>query len=220
MVNYLRHSFELSVRASCRLLGLSRTVYAYQSNRQRDDAVIIAVSELVERYPRYGFPKLFQILRRKGHAWNHKRVHRVYCQMGLNIRRKRKKRLPNRNPQPLSVPLVANSYWSIDFMSDALYDGRTFRIFNVIDDFNREVLAIEVDLNLPSKRIISVLERISAWRSNPAQLRCDNGPELVSLAMVQWAEDNDIHLEFIEKGKPTQNPYVERFIQPLWTESP
>ena len=169
------------------------------------------MSELVERYPRYGFPKLFQMLRRKGHAWNHKRVHRVYCKMGLNIRRKGKKRLPNRNPQPLSVPAVANYCWSIDFMSDTLYDGRTFRTFNVIDDYNREVLAIEVDLNLPSQRIIRVLEKISVWRGYPAQLRCDNGPELVSLAMAQWAEDNGVHLEFIEKGKPTQNSYVERF---------
>ena len=173
-------------------------MYAYQPDLHKDDEVILALSELVERYPRYGFPKLFQMLRRKGCAWNHKRVHRVYCKMGLNIRRKGKRRLPNRNPQPLYVPAEANQTWSVDFMSDSLYDGRTFRTFNVVDDFNREALAIEVDLNLPAKRIIRVLERLAAWRGYPAQLRYDNGPELVSLAMAQWAEGNGIHLEFID----------------------
>lgn len=186
-------------------------MYAYQVDLHKDDEVILALSELVERYPRYGFPKLFQVLRRNGFAWNHKRVHRVYCKMGLNIRRKGKRRLPNRNPQPLCVPAEANQTWSVDFMSDSLYDGRTFRTFNVVDDFNREALAIEVDLNLPARRIIRVLDRLAAWRGYPVQLRCDNGPELVSLAMAQWAEGNGIHLEFIEKGKPTQNSYVERF---------
>lgn len=176
MVDYLRAEFQLSIRACCRILRLSRTVYHYQPNVDKDDQVIVALSELVERYPRYGFAKLFQLLRRKGSPWNHKRVHRVYCKMGLNIRRKGKKRLPNRNPQPLSVPDVANHSWSVDFMSDSLYDGRTFRTFNVVDDFNREALAIEIDLNLPTQRVIRVLNRISAWRGYPAQLRCDNGP--------------------------------------------
>lgn len=211
MVNYLKSSYDLSLRSCCRLVGISRSVYSYCPDFNRDHPVIETLSELVAKYPRYGFPKLFAVIKRQGKKWNHKRVHRVYCQMGLNMRRKGKQRLPTRNPQPLTVPEALNQSWSIDFMSDTLWDGRRFRTFNVVDDFNREALAIEVDLNLPSQRIIRVLDRIAAWRGLPRQIRMDNGPELISIAMAEWADNHRIHLEFIEKGKPTQNAYVERF---------
>lgn len=211
MVDYARDVFSLSVRAGCRLLDISRSVYNYSPDVDRDLPIIEKLSELVEKYPRYGFPKLFALIKRQGYKWNHKRVHRVYCKMGLNIRRRGKKRLPTRNPQPLSVPAALNQTWSVDFMSDSLWDGRKFRTFNVVDDFNREALAIEVDLSLPAKRVIRVLDRLALWRGYPQQIRMDNGPELISLEMAEWAEDHDVKLEFIEKGKPTQNSYVERF---------
>ena len=113
-------------------------------------------------------------MRRQGHGWNHKRVYRVYCALKLNIRRKGKKRLPSRNPKRLVVPEMANLSWSIDFMSDVLYGGQRFRTFNVVDDFNREALAIEVDTNLPAARVVRVLDRIAAWRGYPAKIRMDN----------------------------------------------
>ena len=165
----------------------------------------------MERYPAYGFGKLFKILRRWDHSWNHKRVHRIYCELRLNKRRRGKKRLPSRHPQPLSVPATANQCWSMDFMSDALMCGRRFRTFNVVDDFNREALSIEIDLNLPAPRVIRVLERLVAWRGYPDKLRMDNGPEFISAALAEWAEMHGIELEFIQPGKPTQNSYVERF---------
>jgi putative transposase len=128
------------------------------------------------------------------------------------LRRKGKKRLPSRDPQPLSTPELANICWSVDFMSDALYSGQCFRTFNVVDDFNREGLGIEVDTNLPAPRIIRVLDRIAAWRGYPQRLRLDNGSELVSVALAGWAEDHDVlQLDFIQPGKPTQNSYIERF---------
>ena len=151
------------------------------------------------------------MLRRQGHTWNHKRVYRVYCSLKLNLRRKGKRRLPARNPQPLETPLAANVCWSVDFMSDALYSGQRFRTFNVVDDFNREALAIEVDINLPASRVIRVLERITTWRGYPARLRMDNGPELVSVALADWAEEHGVVLDFIQPGRPTQNSYIERF---------
>ncbi|ELI6050531.1 transposase, partial [Escherichia coli] len=138
----------LSIRQACRSLNLSRTVYHYRPDTTRDEPVIAALQAAAERYPRYGFPKLFQILRRQGYPWNHKRIHRIYCLLKLNFRRKGKQRFPVRNPSPLATPEALNQSWSVDFMHDALACGRRFRTFNVVDDFNREALSIEIDLNL------------------------------------------------------------------------
>jgi len=131
--------------------------------------------------------------------------------MGLNIRRKGRKRLPNRYPEPLKVPECINQCWSADFMSDALWSGRRFRTFNVVDDFNREVLSIDIDINLQARRVIRTLDQIAFWRGYPAKLRVDNGPEWTSVLMAEWAETNGVMLEFIQPGKPTQNAFIERF---------
>ena len=171
----------------------------------------MALTVAAERYPRYGFKKLFQVLRRQGKSWNHKRVHRIYCLLKLNFRRKGKQRLPVRNPAPLATPEAMNQSWSIDFMHDALVCGRRFRTFNVVDGYNREALAIEIDLNIPAQRVVRVLGRIVANRGYPLKMRMDNGPELVSLTLAQWAEEHGVMLEFIRPGKPTQNAFIERF---------
>lgn len=171
----------------------------------------MALLELVETYPRYGFPKYFALLRRKGHTWNHKRVHRIYREMNLHLRRKGKRRLPSRGAVSLEVQTAANLCWSVDFMNDSLMNGQRFRTFNVLDDFSREILTIEVDTNLPSARVIRVLERIAAWRGYPGKLRMDNGPEFVSVQLAGWAEQHGVELMFIQPGKPTQNSYIERF---------
>lgn len=192
-------------------MRLSRTVFAYQATPRNDMPVIMALLELVEAYPRYGFPKYFAVLRRKGHNWNHKRVYRIYRELNLHLRRKGKRRLPARKPVCLEAQIATNLCWSVDFMSDSLMSGQRFRTFNVLDDHSREVLAIEVDTNLPTARIIRVLERIAAWRGYPAKLRMDNGPEFISVQLAGWAEQHGVELEFIQPGKPTQNSYVERF---------
>lgn len=200
-----------SERRACMAVGLSRSTARYQRQPDRDDEVIALLAELAERFPERGFDKLFQLIRRRGLVWNHKRVWRVYCQMQLNHRRRGKKRVPNRYPLPLVSGEQINTSWSIDFMSDALWDGRRFRTFNVIDDFSREALAIEVDLNLPAARVIRTLERIAAWRGYPSKLRLDNGPEFVALALAEWAERKGITLDFIKPGRPMQNGFIERF---------
>ena len=130
--------------------------------------------------------------------------------MKLNIRRRAKKRLPERVKQTLSVPNAPNQVWSIDFMSDTLVDGRRFRLFNVMDDFNRESLAIEVDTSMPSLRVTRVLNRIIEQRGKPANLRSDNGPEFISHVLQEWCEKHKITLQYIQPGKPTQNAYIER----------
>ena len=211
MVDYAREEYNVSIRFACRTMSMSRTVYGYKPDLTKDDPVIKVLLELADKYPRYGFGKMFQMVRRRGHPWNHKRVYRVYCLLKLNIRRKGKKRLPSRNPEPLSVPTEANTCWSVDFMSDALITGQRFRTFNVIDDFNREILDIEIDTNLPSARVVRVLDRIAAWRGYPEKLRMDNGPELVSITLAEWAEKHSVKLDFIKPGNPTQNSYIERF---------
>lgn len=173
--------------------------------------MIAALQLVVERYPAHGVGKLFKILRRWGHVFNHKRVHRVCGLLGLNKRRRGKKRLPNRDPVTLVVPARMNQCWSMGFMSDSSFCGRRYRTFNVVDDFKREALAIEVDLNLPAPRILRVLDRVAAWRGYPTKVRMDDGPEFVSVALAEWAEEHGIDLEFIQKGKPTQNSFIERF---------
>ncbi|MBE0402652.1 integrase core domain-containing protein, partial [Halomonas citrativorans] len=121
------------------------------------------------------------------------------------------RRLKRDKPDALSVPTAINQVWSMDFMSDSLVDGRTLRTFNVIDDYNREGLGIEVDLSLPSARVIRSLQQIIEWRGKPAAIRLDNGPEYIAQSLVDWANSNRITLLYIQPGKPTQNAYIERF---------
>jgi len=198
------------VRA-CRVVGLSRSGFRYQAKKPEDHEIQVELQELAESKPRWGFKKMDQYLKNQGFHWNHKRVYRVYCEMKLNLRVKPKKRLPSRTPKPLVVPEKANISWSLDFMSDSLESGRAFRTLNVIDDFNREALWIEVDTSLPAERVIRVLEIVALWRGYPQQLRIDNGPELVSHKLAAWAEEHKVVLAFIQPGKPQQNAYIERF---------
>ena len=131
--------------------------------------------------------------------------------MKLNIRRRAKKRLPARVKQPLMVPAGINVTWSMNFMTDALVSGRKFRTLNILDDFNREVLSIEIDFSLPALRVIRVLNDLIAWRGTPQSIRVDNGPEFISQVLTMWCEDHQIKLQFIQPGNPTQNAYIERF---------
>jgi len=166
---------------------------------------------LAERKPRWGFGKMRDYLRNQGYGWNHKRIRRVYREMELNLRVKPKKRLPTRDPKPLIQPDQVNESWSLDFMSDSLSGGRTFRTLNIIDDFNREALWIEVDFSIPALRVIRVLNMLVSWKGLPKQIRMDNGPELISKALAEWAKLHEVELAFIEPGKPAQNAYIERF---------
>ncbi|QTD75048.1 Transposase [Yersinia ruckeri] len=218
LVNYLTAQFTMSIRQACRALSLSRTVFCYQLDTRRDEPVSQVLTEAAERYPRYGFKKLFQVIRRQGHVWNHKRIHRIYCLLKLNFCRKGKQRLPVPNPAPLATPEALNQSWSIDFMPDALTCGRRFRTFNVVDDLTSEALAIDIDLNIPAQRVVRVLDRIVANRGYSLKMRMDNGPELISLTLAQWAEEHGVVLEFIKPGKPTQNAFIERFNRTYRTE--
>mgnify|MGYP003732806499 CR=1 FL=1 len=211
MVSYAIQNHGLSERQACGMLNLSRSVYRYQAKKGGDEEIAGALLELASRKPRWGLGKMQDYLRNEAHGWNHKRIRRVYCDLHLNLRVKPKKRLPRRIPQPLIQPERPNHSWSIDFMSDSLTSGRAFRTFNILDDFNREALWIEVDTSLPTERVIRVLEMIISWRGCPVQIRMDNGPEFISHRLENWAKQHNIQLVHIQPGKPSQNAYIERF---------
>ena len=170
-----------------------------------------SLETLVDKHPSIGFWMCFYRIRNMGYQWNHKRVYRVYTAMQLNIRRRAKKRLPARVKQALMQPDRPNLVWSLDFMADSLWDGKKFRILNVLDDYNREVLAIDTDTSIPALRVIRVLEQLKEVRGLPEMIRTDNGPEFISQKLDYWCKDNKVQLVFIQPGKPTQNGYVERF---------
>jgi putative transposase len=177
----------------------------------RDAEIIAALAALVEGRPSRGFWKCRKLLKRRGYPWNHKRIYRVYKQMKLNLRRPAKKRLPKRLRVPLYVPRLPDTVWSADFMSDALANGRRYRTFNVVDDFNREALHIEIDTSITSMRLVRVFKQLQAQHGLPRVLRTDNGPEFLGETFTNWAKEVGMAIQYIQPGKPNQNAYVERF---------
>jgi len=209
-VDFLVEEHSLSIRQACEVVKIPRSNYQYSRVGKNDTDIIRSLKKLVEDHPSIGFWKCYYRLRRQGYSWNHKRVYRVYTKMQLNIRRRAKKRLPARVKQTLFHPDAVNQVWSMDFMCDSLWDGRRFRLLNIMDDYNREVLAIEADTSLPALRVIRALEQLKQYRGLPKMIRVDNGPELISDRLDVWCKDNDVQLIFIQPGKPTQNAFNER----------
>ena len=210
----------MSVARACSCVRLSRSAYYRIPDHWtvRDAEVIASLARLVEGRPSRGFWKCRKLLRRQGHAWNHKRIYRVYELMKLNLRRAAKQRLPKRERLPLYVPRLPDSVWSADFMSDALVCGRRYRLFNVADDFNREALHIEVDTSINSERLVRIFERLRKDRGLPQILRTDNGPEFLGEAFTQWARNAGMAIQYIQPGKPNQNAFIERFNRTLRNE--
>ena len=207
VAHWLHAEHRLSKRRAATCCSISSGCYRYVSRRKPDDEVIDVLMRLAASRPRWGF----DWTRLHDYQWNHKRVYRVYKELELNLRIKPKNRLPARDPVPLDEAERPNDCWSLDFMSDSLTDGRSYRMLNVIDDFNREGLAVEVDHSLPSARVVRVLDQVAEERGYPRKLRSDNGPEFIAQALARWAEDNKVELAPIEPGKPTQNAYIERY---------
>jgi putative transposase len=203
----------LSIRQACAAFGISQTCYRYQPLLSSENAEIADwLIRLTHNQRAWGFGLCFLYLRNvQGFGWNHKRVYRIYRDLALNLRIKPHKRLVRAVPEPLAVPASPNAMWSMDFMHDQLSDGRSVRLFNVIDDFNREGLRIDVDFSLPAERVIRSLNQIIEWRGQPQSIRCDNGPELISGKLMAWAAQRGIEIAHIQPGNPQQNAYVERY---------
>ena len=194
----------VNIALACRTFGISETCYRYspklQSENERIGDLLIS---LTNAHKTWGFGLCFLHLRNvKGHGWNHKRVYRIYRELELNLRIKPRKRLVREKPDELAVPLLPNQTWSMDFMADRLGGGRAFRLLNVLDDYNREGLGIEVDFSLSAERVIRSLNRIIEWRGKPKSIRVDNGPEYVSQKLLEWAEKRNIKIQLIRPEKP------------------
>jgi putative transposase len=207
----------VSVALACRTFQISETSYRYERKlSDENEAIADWLERLAANKRTWGFGLCFLYLRNvQGYGWNHKRVYRIYCELELNLRIKPRKRLKRDRPEPLAVPDMPNDTWSMDFMADQLADGRSIRTLNVLDDFNREGLGIEVDFSLPAKRVVRSLNQIIEWRGKPKTIRVDNGPEYVSGKLMAWAEKRDVRLEYIQPGKPQLNAYIERYNRTL-----
>jgi putative transposase len=206
-------SGRVSIKLACRAFEVSVGCYRDQPRLSSENAHIAELLiQLTHNQRNWGFGLCFLYLRNvKGHRWNHKRVYRIYRELELNLRIKPRKRIVRQKPEPLIVPAAINQCWSMDFIHDQLSDGRSFRIFNVIDDFNREALSMEIDLSLPAERVMRALDQVIERRGKPQAIRSDNGPEYISTKLTLWAEKQGIRLEYIQPGNPQQNAYVERY---------
>lgn len=210
IVSYLKETYSSSTRAVCQLVGLARSLY-YRKSVKDDRATETKLNELARAYPTRGFEWYYLKIRQEGLSWNRKRVLRVYRKLNLGLRSKHKKRINRPYEDGLVQPILPNVTWSVDFMSDALEDGRKIRILNIIDDYNREALATEVSLSFPSARVTRVLDRLAFEHGYPEKLRVDNGPEYTANELKMYCEDKNIELAFIPPGKPHKNGFIERF---------
>jgi putative transposase len=205
----VKQDYAFSERRACRLMMLAVTTYRYRSQRS-DEPLRTKLVELARERPRFGYRRLHVLLRRSGEHVNHKRLHRIYCEAGLRIRRKKRKHCV-REGKPLVARTSANQEWALDFVHDAVACGRAIRVLSVVDAYTRECLALEVDTSFASRRVTRVLEAIAAERGVPQAIRCDNGPELTSRHFLAWCVDRKIELVHIQPGKPTQNARIESF---------
>jgi putative transposase len=203
----------ISIRLACEVFGISETCYRYKPVLSSENAEIAHwLLRLTADEQNWGFGLCFFYLRNvKGFRWNHKRVYRIYKELELNMRIRPRLRIVRQKPEPLAEPERVNQVWSMDFMHHELENRRKFRLLNVIDDYNREGLAIEVDFSLPSERVTRVLDQVIEWRGKPEKIRCDNGPEYISQTIMEWAEKRGIELMHTQPGNPQQNAYVERY---------
>jgi putative transposase len=208
---YVQVTHKLSERRAGRLFGLSNSSLRYQSRKPDDATIRQRLKGLAASRPRFGYRRLGVLLEREGMTVNHKRLHRLYREEGLVLRRRRRQRAASVTRAPLSSPTRVGQRFSMDFVSDSLATGRSFRALNIVDDYTRECLAIEVDTSLPGERVVRVLDRLIEGGKKPEVIVVDNGPEFTSKVLDAWATRNKVQLRFIDPGKPMQNAYIESF---------
>jgi putative transposase len=212
LASFLQESFEVSERRACRVLPMARTSFRYRSVRKDPIVLRQRIRELAEARVRYGYRRIHILLRREGFRVSKQRVHRLYREEGLSLRRKRPRRhvsAARRAERP--QPQQRNESWSMDFVSDGLFDGRRFRALTLVENFSRECLAIRVAPRLHGVDVAEVLDEVAESRGKPTRIFLDNGPEFISKALDLWAYQAGVTLDFSRPGKPTDNAYIESF---------
>ena len=207
-MDHLVERFTISIRTACRLAGISRTGYRYQPKPTRDEPIIKRLLELARQYPHYGYLMLHCLLKSEGMVVNKKHTYRLYTELKLQVRTKKRKKL-TRDRQPLCLPITTNLRWSMDFVSDQLSNGRRFRTLNIVDDYWREMVGQLVDFSITGAQVARFLDQLGDTRTLPGKIVCDKGTEFTSKAMFFWQKQTGVELGFIQPGKPTQNTFVE-----------
>lgn len=195
-----------------KLVGLRASTYYYKKVNQRDDLKLKEkILEVAQKRIRWGCSRIYEIIRREGFKDNYKRIERLYAQMGLSIRKRPKKKMRDHLRLVLPEPQKPNHIWSMDFVSETLFDQRRFRCFNIVDDFTRENILIYPDRSIKSEKLVNIFNQLKQTRGLPKMIVCDNGPEFISQNLDIWAYQNKVELKFIQPGKPVQNAYIESF---------
>lgn len=208
---HIQAAHGISERRACRILMLHRATRRYVAKPHDDSPVRKKLKKLAAEKPRYGCPRLLAIIRREGMIVNHKKLHRIYKEEGLQVRRSTRKKRFRGLRVPLEPAAKANQRWSVDFVSDQLSDGRRFRALTLVDDFSRRCLRIEAATSIPGTAVARTLDQVAAKIGYPESLTSDNGPEFSGKVMEAWANLHGVRLHFIEPGKPMQNGFVESF---------
>jgi putative transposase len=210
-VNVAIEQHSISEHRACRLTRLARSTRRRKAKSKADDDDQTRLQQLAATRQRFGYRRLTALLRREGRRINHKRVYRLYRALGLTMRRRRKRQLRSVQKKATVALMKANQRWAMDFVSDTLAHGRSFRVLTIIDEHTRECLALETDTSLPGLRVVRVLERLMNERGLPEEIHVDNGPEFVSRTLRNWCEQHRVLLRYIEPGRPMQNGHIESF---------
>jgi putative transposase len=210
-VAHLRLAYEVSERRACSTLGADRTSVRYRNSRPDDAAVRTRLRELASVRRRFGYRRLHILLTREGIIMNHKKLRRLYREERLQVRRRGRRKRALGTRAPMALPQGPNQRWSLDFLSDALSDGRRFRILAIVDDFTPECLALVPDTSLPGLRVVRELDALIAARGRPLMCVSDNGTELTGMAILRWSQETRVEWHYIAPGKPQQNAFIESF---------
>ncbi len=205
--------YSVSELRACRVMNLPLSTFRYKSLRADECDLLARIKVLADAKPRYGMPRIHELLRRSGVHLNHKRTERLYYNvLKLGLRRKKpRRRFRCETRSPLAAATGINQIWSMDFVSDQLADGRRVRGLTVLDVFHRKNVALEFDSSLTGNRVVQILERACALHGSPNAITVDNGPEFICMALDRWAYQNGVQLQFSRPGKPTDNPFIESF---------
>lgn len=202
----------VSIRRACFLAGITVRGYCYvPAGEASNKGLMVRIREIAKQFPRWGMPRIYDMVRFTGEVVNRKRVHRLYCMCKLQLQYRRKARRRYTATQPLPVPDQPNRIWALDFMHDALGNGRCIRFFTAVDACTRECLEIEVSHGFSGERVTRILDILAVTRGLPEIIMSDNGPEFQSAAAMRWAARNRVHWHFIDPGKPNQNAWIESF---------